>query len=54
VEIYQNQKNSNQDEDLYYKTLLESSVSAGREREIRKLLQEQEWIKKTIEILTEN
>jgi len=53
VQIYQMQKASNQDETLFYKKLLEKSSNSGREMAIMKLLQEQDWIKQTIDILNE-
>ena len=54
IQIFQLQKESKEDENLFFKKLLETSGKAGREKEINKLLTEQDWIKQTINILNEN
>jgi hypothetical protein len=46
--------NSGIDEETFFGKCLESCNESGRENEIRELLQEQEWIQQTVDILRDN
>ena len=54
IKINQLRKKSNEDEKVFYKNLFQNSGNARKETEIRKLLNEKDWIQQTIDILSEN
>jgi hypothetical protein len=54
VKINQLRKESNEDENVFYKNLFQNSDYAGQETKIKKLLIEKDWIQQTIDILSEH